>query len=64
MDRLKLLLIAIIGLPISVFFLPTEIAGWVIIIWIGLFMFLIIVVRTALEDIALKGMGKKWRDED
>ena len=64
MDRLKLLLIAIIGLPIAFIFLPTEIAGWVIIVWFGLVAFLIIVVRTALEDMALKGMGKKWRDED
>ena len=64
MDRLKLLLLAIIGLPVSVFFVPTEIAGWIIIVWLGLVMFLIIVVRTALEDMALKGMGKKWRDQD
>jgi hypothetical protein len=64
MDTPKILITLAIGLPISWFFLPTDWAGWAFILWLGVISWIIIAARMALEDIALKGMGKKWRDDD
>ena len=64
MDTPKILITLAIVLPISFFFLPTEWAGWAIILWVGVISWILIAARMALQDIALKDMGKKWRDED
>jgi hypothetical protein len=59
----KLSLVLLIGLPILWFVVPTDVAGWLIILWMVIFCFWLIILRTMVEDYALKGMGKHWNDK-
>ena len=49
-------------LPVLFVFVPPEVGGWIIVLWVINFAFWAIILRTMVEDYALKGMGKHWNN--